>query len=206
MTSHVRWRRGSAGFTIIELMVTVAVVVILVSLAAPGFRQMIENQRLKAIHQQAVTDLQFARSEAVRLGIPVHFRAMSASGPNPACYVIFSDTSLVTPYSTACDCTLPAGARCTDAVNTRELKTVIVESREGVQFTLGATQRLPFDPYNGSMLVPRVDRAARLPARFQIDSSLDASRSIRTIVEYSGRPTTCIPSGSTVSSFGVPAC
>jgi len=199
-------RSAPSGFTLIELMVVVALASIVVTLVAPSFRRLIEEQRLKSVHQQLVTDIQFARSEAVRRGVPVHIRVQPLLGGLPACYIVFSDLSRVSPFSTACDCTLAAGSRCSDTANTNEVKTVQLDLSSGIALSVGATTRLPFDPYSGSMLVPRVDRASSLPARLQVESSIDATRSIRTIVEYSGRPTTCIPAGSTIHSFGVPAC
>ncbi|MBL0296209.1 MAG: hypothetical protein IPQ21_03190 [Betaproteobacteria bacterium] len=54
--------------TLVELMVVVAVVAIVLTLAAPSFRDFILLQRLKGINAQLVTDLQFARSEAVARG------------------------------------------------------------------------------------------------------------------------------------------
>ena len=206
MSTSPRARRIDRGFTLIELMVVIAIAAVVLALAGPGFRQLIETQRLKSIHQQVVTDLQFARSEAVRRGVPVHFVVTPSSGPTPACYMIFSDVSLVSPYSTACNCTQPAGSRCSDGANTAEIKAVTIEPSSRVSLSTGTTSRVPFDPFSGAMLVPRVDRASRLPPRLQVESSLDSNRSIRTIVEYSGRPTTCIPAGSKITSFGVPAC
>ncbi|HEY7886272.1 MAG TPA: GspH/FimT family pseudopilin [Cellvibrionaceae bacterium] len=56
------------GFTIIELMVTIAVVGVLVALAAPSFRTMILNQQSEGLGENLVTAFQLARSEAVRRG------------------------------------------------------------------------------------------------------------------------------------------
>lgn len=54
------------GFTLIELMVTVAVVAVLVSLAMPSFTTVINNNRLTSQANELVSALQTARSEAVR--------------------------------------------------------------------------------------------------------------------------------------------
>jgi Verrucomicrobium spinosum paralogous family TIGR02596 len=60
----VRARQG--GFTLLELMVTLAVLAILVSLATPSFTAVINGNRLTAQANDLVADIQLARSEAVR--------------------------------------------------------------------------------------------------------------------------------------------
>ncbi len=58
--------RRERGFTIIELMVTIIVLAILLSMAIPSFQSMIERRRLIAVAESVYSDLQFARSEAVK--------------------------------------------------------------------------------------------------------------------------------------------
>lgn len=62
---RVRTKRAVAGFTLLELMVTVAVAAILATLAAPSFRQYILNQRIKSASSDLVSALSLARSEAI---------------------------------------------------------------------------------------------------------------------------------------------
>ena len=54
------------GFTMIELVVTMAVLAILVALAAPSFESVFNNNRLTGNANQLLTGLQSARMEAVR--------------------------------------------------------------------------------------------------------------------------------------------
>lgn len=56
------------GFTAIELMVTVAVLAVLATLAAPSFMSTIERWRVRDTAESLSTALYFARSEAIRLG------------------------------------------------------------------------------------------------------------------------------------------
>jgi len=67
MTPHRHRARGhlSRGFTLIEAMVTLAVLVILLSVAAPSFRAYTEGQRIKTATQELVYGLSYARSEAI---------------------------------------------------------------------------------------------------------------------------------------------
>ena len=64
---------GTRGFTLIELMVTIAVAAILASLAAPSFRQFIASQRIKNASFDVVSALSLARSEAVTRNANVYF-------------------------------------------------------------------------------------------------------------------------------------
>ncbi|GAA5317385.1 MAG: hypothetical protein AseanaTS_25900 [Candidatus Pelagadaptatus aseana] len=52
------------GFTLIELMVTVVVLAILVTVALPGFNTMIDNQRIQSTQRTMLSAINLARSEA----------------------------------------------------------------------------------------------------------------------------------------------
>ena len=66
------------GFTLIELMVTISILVILSSIAATGYSTTVNNNRLYASQNEFVAYLALARSEAARRGLPV---MVSATAP-----------------------------------------------------------------------------------------------------------------------------
>ena len=64
-------QRLALGFTLIELSVVVAVLAIVASVAAPGLGAFVSGQRVKALTHDLGSDLQFARSEALKRGAVV---------------------------------------------------------------------------------------------------------------------------------------
>jgi len=64
-------RRRGQGFTLIELMVTVAVLGIIAAVAAPAMIAFVNANRLNGTTGEMTASLQLARSEAIRRSAPV---------------------------------------------------------------------------------------------------------------------------------------
>ena len=88
------------GFTIIELMVTLAVAAILASIAAPSFRSTLQDNRLITEINQLSADLNLTRSEAIKRGSPVTLCKSNDFDNSPSCvsgadwhdgWIIFND-------------------------------------------------------------------------------------------------------------------
>ena len=85
-----------AGFTVIELMITVAVIAVLATIAAPSLRDLVKNARMTSLANDFMTDLNIARSEAVKRGVRT---AMCTSNNGTNCtgtpwnqgWIIFTD-------------------------------------------------------------------------------------------------------------------
>jgi type IV fimbrial biogenesis protein FimT len=65
--------RASRGFTLIEMMTTVAVIGILLVAGVPAMRGVIENSRIRAASESLKYGLTLARTEAVRRNTQVSF-------------------------------------------------------------------------------------------------------------------------------------
>ena len=68
-----------SGFTLIELMVTIAIAAILIAVAIPSFAPTIASNRLTANANELVTALNLARSEAVKRGVSVTIRKVDGN-------------------------------------------------------------------------------------------------------------------------------
>ena len=80
MRQGLRQLRSASGFTLIELMVTIAVLAVLVSLAFPVFNQ-IEQRRIVGAAESTVNMIQMARTEAIKQGRNISF-VSEGSGTN----------------------------------------------------------------------------------------------------------------------------
>jgi type IV fimbrial biogenesis protein FimT len=63
--------RRAGGFTLVELMVTLAIAVILMTVAVPGYQSFILNARRTLVANDLVLALAYAKSEAVKRGVRV---------------------------------------------------------------------------------------------------------------------------------------
>jgi type IV fimbrial biogenesis protein FimT len=58
--------KAVTGFTIFELIVSMAVAAVLAALALPSFAEFIDDQRLRGVATELMSDLNFARGEAIK--------------------------------------------------------------------------------------------------------------------------------------------
>lgn len=193
-----RQRPGHRGFTLIELMIAVAVVAIIIVIAAPSFRDMVLMQRLRSITAQLVTDLQFARNEAVARGTLL--RLSFQSDGNQSCYTLYTSSTI----DNRCNCMLGPGAAC--ANGNIEVRTVQIPRSLSVQVAIPQSEfdtAFAFDNVTGGLFVIPTDDAAQPFDGIKIESFLDESRKLVVRVNRAGRSLVCTPAGSRMTE---PAC
>jgi type IV fimbrial biogenesis protein FimT len=203
MKLHRRHPRNK-GFTLVELLVVLALVAIVLMLAAPSFRDMIELQRLRSASAQFVTDVQFTRTEAVsRQEVTgISFQSNSAM----SCYIVH--TCATVPADTCtCTCMPSSNPSCSGAV--REVRTVRLPADGGVSLAperVGTSafisSKITFDPATGGMtswvasgifgLSP--DTNTEFWAKATLISAGTAP-SLRTKIGALGRTQVCAPGG-----------
>jgi type IV fimbrial biogenesis protein FimT len=58
--------RGERGFTLVEAMVTLAIIVILAGVGMPAMKEFVANQRVRSAASELFSDILQARSEAIK--------------------------------------------------------------------------------------------------------------------------------------------
>jgi type IV fimbrial biogenesis protein FimT len=213
---------GGSGFSLIELMVVVAVAAIIIGLAAPSFSSYILTQRIRSVHAQLVTDLQFARSEAATRGqfVAVQFQHRAGStDADGSCYIVFArNTPLGNPRY--CDCFESDGNRCTNT-ETAEIRRVLIPNRLNVSvkvpdaistgFSTSGRALVNFDPRSGGYVIGTGAPTSLIEAQggFVVTTKADAGdssdlRALRITVNGPGRVALCTPAGSPLGGEACP--
>lgn len=79
------------GFTLIELMVTLAVVTILATIGVPSFQDMIRSNQVAAQSNELIALMSYARNEAIRRGEDVRLELSPGTGASWAAEVYVTD-------------------------------------------------------------------------------------------------------------------
>jgi type IV fimbrial biogenesis protein FimT len=203
------------AFTLVELLVAVAVVGIILMIAAPSFQEAIDMRRLRGANSELVTDIQFARSEAVSRQEPVVVRFDTHDiAPALTCYTIH--TCSEPAFACDCSCVRGAGNACAASALSREIRTVQILNSSGVKVqpvfgpsppASATSAQMRFDPATGGMRwayvgVGSADVSGIGP--FSANTTLQRDgRTLTTLVNTPGRPSVCSPAGRV---GGVPAC
>lgn len=172
-------RTRTRGLTMVELLITVAILGILASVAVPSFGNFLSKRRVEGVASELVTDLQFARSEAVARNADV--RVLFGTG----CYAIYMASA------TAASCTQTGGASITPMAAL--IKSVQLESGSPVGITREASlSSFTFEPVLGSAS----NDVGASPGVVNVNGTGGTPWSLQLRVTLQGRVKTCSPSGS----------
>lgn len=136
----MRYPCRQGGFTVTEALVSALVLAILAALAIPAFVGLFERNRLKAVADMFYTDLQYARSEAVKRNAAIYLDVASGAswaygmGSNSACACAAGACS-------NCDIKVVIGADFSDvtlSASTLAAAGIYFEQRQGLALQTGS--------------------------------------------------------------------
>lgn len=133
-------RRQSSGFTLVEVLVSVAVSGVLAAAALPSLGEQVERQRMRGIGESLRSDLQVARTQALSQHRSVRITfSQTAAG---SCYVVYQGPA------NACTCDAEGATQCKPGATALSVQGV--PSRLGVQLSANVGTMV-FDGRSGTV-------------------------------------------------------
>jgi len=171
-----------SGFTLIEMMVAIAIVAILIALAVPSFGTMIERSRLKALAETVYANLQFAKSEALKgqQSNAGNVRVTFKRDGTPQCLGMIRGAS-------DCDC-LESVTTETDfcQIDGAEKRVLITDADfPGAEISGAGDTSITFDSIRGTAT----------NATITLSSSTTSTMQLNVVVSTLGRIRMCVPTG-----------
>jgi len=120
------------GFTLIEMMIAVAIIAILMAIAVPSFQDFIRNNRISSEYNQMIATLQAARGEAIKRGTTI---TVCASTDGASCAGTSWETGSIAFADIDEDASVDAGVD--DVFNVRAASTSPRITIRSVQFGNG---------------------------------------------------------------------
>ena len=168
-----------AGFTLIELMITLAVLGVLAAIAAPSFSEVLERRKLNGAGEALFANLVFAKTEAIKRNTPV--RISFVGNGATWCYGL--------AINAGCDCSDNVPACTIDGIT----KITNQDDYSGVSVAASST-------FGGSSTSFTPLRGAANAGHLQF--SIASGAQLRIVVSSFGRVRLCSDTGT----FGHSAC
>lgn len=171
------------GFTLLEALIVIAITGVLASIAIPSFQEMIESSQLKQVLESVKSDLQFARTAALKRSSNVVFSIQRVSATaGDWCYGL-------TTKAIGCTCTLlstdPAGC---------EIKIVSGTDFNQIRYSTSLISNITFDFRRGT--------TDTLKTEFPFSSTSIYKASV--YIDSVGRARICNPGALTPDEIALP--
>jgi type IV fimbrial biogenesis protein FimT len=189
-------RRATRGFTLIELMVGLALLAFVLMLGVPSFGTFLQNQKLRDAGTGTLATIQFARAEAIRLNSNVEF-LMADSEPDLGNFAALGESTTGRNF-------LVRGNVYNPTTGTMDLTMLEAKGEtEGSGATAGATAtvqlaattgRVVFTPLGGTTLAADEVIQITNPAGGTCKASGGTMSCLNVIVTRGGQVRLCDPS------------
>ena len=123
--------RSSSGFTLIEMMITLAVFALLLMVGLPSMTTWLQNSQIRTSAETMQMGLQFARAEALRRNVPVRFQLVDSLAGG--CALSDKGTSWVINLGD-----IDVTGKC-DQAESEDVDARILQKRSGAEGTSNAT-------------------------------------------------------------------
>lgn len=188
-------RRQQPGFTLIELMVTLAILVILVLLAVPSFRGLIEKSRLRGAADDVVNLIGVGRAEAIKRqrNVTIAPRGTASAwcvGANRAADPTVGQPA---PAAAACDCSTDA----TKCVLENRVSVATPQANSGITSNT-VTGSITFNAQTGALFPVTT-------APDVVTLSSPSGYALQITVSPLGQVAACVPTSSSFLA-GYPSC
>lgn len=182
-------RDRAGGFTLVELMVAMAVLAILVGFALPSFRDFAERSWLRGVTDSVTQVIGTARTEAIKRNqlVRVEFQQPAGGG------FCVGAATVASTSAAGCDCSTAACPVAEYPANADELESLVLAATP----SFGTDTAFVVDPATG-MLSDVSDAGS-------VEFASPRGYGVRLSVNPMGRASLCTPSGTRALS-GVDPC
>lgn len=179
-------RDRQCGFTFLEMLLTVSIIALVLYFGLPGFRRIVEHERLREVAQTLQGDFMHARAEAIRRSVDL-YTAFRTDGGETWCYGTSNRLNCdcrVTDVANASACTIP------NPDGTLVLKVVSSDDHRGIRLTSavfgGSLDYVGFNPSRGT-----TTQGAGTPLSGSVEFRSPDDSVVRILVNPVGRATPC---------------
>ena len=180
-------RRRAAGFTLIELMVTVAIGAVLMMVAAPSFIGFQRNSEMTSLTNALLAAANTARAEAMKTGMNA-FVVPSGNGSDwSAGWVVFVDKNRDNAYTASADTTVLVQGTTPSYITITGTGNAAISPASYIMFDSSGYAK----SYGTSAGVPNLTLSI---VRNDVPTSQAAAETRRIVVARTGRVRSCRPS------------